>query len=316
VSARNAIVVFVPAERGFADFSLPRDTGVLGATEISVVAAGDIPALGEGLPGVRRRTLEELQELELPQCRFLLLDADGAPPLELTGCEGMAELERRVLLERVLAAMRRGVRIRDPRTAYIRGELECGAGVEIEVDVVLEGRVVLGEGVTIGAHSIVRNSTIGQRTRVHPYSLIEDSTMGAGGFVGPYGRLRPGCSIGDAVQIGNFVEIKSSIIGAGTRINHHSFIGDAVLGERVTIGAGTITCNHDGSGVQHTTIGAGAYVGSGCCLIAPLNIGEGATIGAGSTVSREVPAGRLTVARAQARTVENWRGPRSSRKEP
>ena len=316
MSARNAIVVFVPAERGFADFSLPRDTGVLGATEISVVAAGDIPALGEGLPGVRRRTLEELQELELPQCRFLLLDADGAPPLELTGCEGMAELERRVLLERVLAAMRRGVRIRDPRTAYIRGELECGAGVEIEVDVVLEGRVVLGEGVAIGAHSIVRNSTIGQRTRVHPYSLIEDSTMGAGGFVGPYGRLRPGCSIGDAVQIGNFVEIKSSVIGAGTRINHHSFIGDAVLGERVTIGAGTITCNHDGSGVQHTTIGAGTYVGSGCCLIAPLNIGEGATIGAGSTVSREVPAGRLTVARAQARTVENWRGPRSSRKEP
>ena len=118
------------------------------------------------------------------------------------------------------------------------------------MNVVLEGRVVLGDGVTIGANSLIRDSTIGERTRVNPFSIIEDSKVGCNGFVGPYGRIRPGSSIGDEVQIGNYVEIKSSQIGARSRINHHSFIGDAVLGERVTIGAGTITCNHDGVGTN------------------------------------------------------------------
>jgi bifunctional UDP-N-acetylglucosamine pyrophosphorylase/glucosamine-1-phosphate N-acetyltransferase len=257
--------------------------------------------------------LEELEQQEFSQYRFVLLDAGAGPPLELAGCEGMAELERRVLLERALAQLRRGVRIRDPRTAYIRGTLTCGAGVEIEVNVVLEGRVVLGDGVRIGANSLLRNCAIGARTRVNPFSIVEDSRVGCDGFVGPYGRIRPGNDIGDAVQIGNYVEVKSSRIGAGCRINHHSFIGDAVLGERVTIGAGTITCNYDGFGTHQTVIERGASIGSGCNLVAPVRVGADATVGAGSTISRDVPPGKLTLTRSPQTTLEDWPGPRTRR---
>jgi bifunctional UDP-N-acetylglucosamine pyrophosphorylase/glucosamine-1-phosphate N-acetyltransferase len=231
----------------------------------------------------------------------------------MRGCEGIAELERRLLLERAVVLMRRGVRLRDPRAVYIRGELACGAGVEIDVNVIVEGRVALGAGVTIGANSVLRNATVGERSRVHPFSTIEDSQVGCDSFVGPYGRIRPGSSIGDEVQIGNYVEIKNARIGARSRINHHSFIGDAVLGERVTIGAGTITCNHDGARTHQTTIERDAYIGSGCRLIAPLRVGEGATVGAGSTLSRDVPAGKLTLARARQSTIEGWPGPRAGR---
>jgi bifunctional UDP-N-acetylglucosamine pyrophosphorylase/glucosamine-1-phosphate N-acetyltransferase len=185
--------------------------------------------------------------------------------------------------------------------------------VEIEVNVILEGRVELGDDVKIGANSLVKNSTIGARTRVNPFSIIEDSKVGCNSFVGPYGRIRPGSSIGDEVQIGNYVEIKSSQIGARSRINHHSFIGDAVVGEQVTIGAGTVTCNHDGVGTNQTIIESGVYIGSGCYLIAPVRIGEGATVGAGSTISRSVPAGKLTLARSPQTTVEDWQGPRGGR---
>ncbi len=246
------------------------------------------------------------------RCEPEELDAE-APPLEISDFAGIAKLERRLLRDRAVFAMRQGVRMRDPETVYIRGELACGANVEIEVNVILEGRVVLGNGVRIGANSLVRSSTIGERTRVNPFSIIEDSTIGCGSFVGPYGRIRPGSSIGDEVQIGNYVEIKTSQIGARSRINHHSFIGDAVLGERVTIGAGTITCNHDGVGTNQTIIEPGVYVGSGCYLIAPLRIGENATVGAGSTISRDVPARKLTLARSPQTTVDDWRGPRTRR---
>jgi NDP-sugar pyrophosphorylase family protein len=245
-------------------------------------------------------------------CEAAQLDPK-TPPLEISGYESIAELERRLLLERAVLAMRQGVRIRDPHTIYIRGELACGANVEIEVNVILEGRVVLGDGVKIGANSLLRDSTIGARTRVNPFSIIEDSKVGRNSFVGPYGRIRPGSSIGDEVQIGNYVEIKSSQIGARSRINHHSFIGDAVVGEQVTIGAGTITCNHDGVGTNQTIIEGGVYIGSGCYLIAPVRIGEGATVGAGSTISRDVPARKLTLARSPQTTVEDWQGPRGGR---
>jgi bifunctional UDP-N-acetylglucosamine pyrophosphorylase / glucosamine-1-phosphate N-acetyltransferase len=245
-------------------------------------------------------------------CEAVQLDP-RTPPLEIAGYESIAELERRLLLERAVLAMRQGVRIRDPNTVYIRGELACGANVEIEVNVILEGRVVLGDGVKIGANSVVRSSTIGERTRVNPFSIVEDSKVGCDSFVGPYGRIRPGSSIGDEAQIGNYVEIKGSQIGARSRINHHSFIGDAVLGERVTIGAGTITCNHDGIGTNRTIIERDVLIGSGCNLIAPVRIGEGATVGAGSTISQDVPARKLTLARSPQTTVENWQGPRTRR---
>lgn len=231
------------------------------------------------------------------------------PPRQVKNMLDLAVLEREILYQRACAALLRGTRIRDPNRIAIRGDLQCGDGVEIDLDVIIEGKVILGERVKIGANSILISSTIGANTRVNPFSVVEGSVIGANSFVGPYGRVRPGSSIGDFAQIGNFVEIKNSEVGAGARINHLAFIGDARLERNVTIGAGTITCNHDGVGVSRTEIRAGAYVGSGCKLVAPLSIGENATIGAGSTITDDVPEGKLVVARSRQVTVENWLRP-------
>ena len=228
------------------------------------------------------------------------------PPVQVRNLLDLAMLERGVLFERACAALLSGIRIRDPNRVAIRGELHCGSGVEIDVDVIIEGKVTLGDGTRIGASSILINSTIGANTRVNPFSIVEDAVIGSNSFVGPYGRVRPGSKIGDSAQIGNFVEIKNSVIGSGSRINHLAFIGDATLGKDVTIGAGSITCNHDGVGVSRTEIKAGAYIGSGCELVAPLSIGTNATIGAGSTITQDVPARKLTLARSRQVTVENW----------
>lgn len=227
----------------------------------------------------------------------------------------IAVVEQQLLRERALNALRAGVRLRDPQSIRIRGDLACGAGVEIDVNVIIEGSVALEDGVRIGAHSIVRHARIGKHTRIEPFSLVEGSSIGEYSIVGPYGRVRPGSTLGDRVQIGNYVEIKNSRIGAGSRINHHSFIGDADVADGVTIGAGTITCNHDGVGNVHTVIERGAYIGSGCNLVAPMRIGEGATVGAGSTITGDVPPAKLTLARSRQTTIENWQGPRS-RREP
>jgi bifunctional UDP-N-acetylglucosamine pyrophosphorylase/glucosamine-1-phosphate N-acetyltransferase len=249
--------------------------------------------------------------------------ADSAVPLDpgpdervrcLDSMMTLADLEETVLLGRAYDALKRGVRIRDPRHVYLRGRLACGADVEIDVGVVIEGDVTLGDGVRIGAHAILRNATVGDRTKVKPFSMVEDSTIGAACQVGPFARLRPGTAVGDFVQVGNYVETKSSRIGNGSRINHHSFIGDAEVGENTTIGAGTITCNHDGVGVARTIIERGAYIGSGCRLVAPVRIGHDATVGAGSTITHDVPPARLTVARARQVTIERWHGPGNRRK--
>lgn len=221
----------------------------------------------------------------------------------------ISSVERRVLLDRAHEAMRAGVRVREPDQCWIRGELVCGSDVEIEPDVIFEGKVVLGSSVKIGAHSIIKESEIGANTLINPFSLIEHATIGTSGVVGPYARIRPGSRIADAVQIGNYVEIKNSEIGSRTRINHHAFIGDAAVAEDVTVGAGTITCNHDGMRINRTVIEQGAYIGSGCNLVAPLRIGQRATIGAGSTITEDVPAMKLTLARPRQMTVERWRGP-------
>lgn len=221
------------------------------------------------------------------------------------------ELERRLLSARAVVAMKQGVLIRDPARTYIRGDLACAPGVEIDTNVIIEGRVVLGRGVKVGANSILRNCQIGENTSINPFSLVEQSSVGVGSFVGPYGRIRPGSDVGDNVQIGNYVEIKNSRVGDGSRINHHAFIGDATIAEKVTIGAGTITCNHDGVGTNKTVIDYGVYIGSGCNLVAPLHIGQDAVIGAGSTITCDVPAAKLTLARGRQITVEKWPGPKS-----
>jgi UDP-N-acetylglucosamine diphosphorylase/glucosamine-1-phosphate N-acetyltransferase len=235
----------------------------------------------------------------------LALDA-AAPPLRVTNLMDLAVLESNILYSRACKAILSGVRVRDPRRVSIRGELRCGSGVELDLDVIIEGVVELGDGVRIGANSIIVNSKIGANTRVNPFSIVEDSVIGSDSFVGPYGRVRPGSVIGNLVQIGNFVEIKNSTVGSGSRINHLAFIGDASLGPHVTIGAGTITCNHNGVDISRTQIESGAYVGSGTLLVAPLHIGENATIGAGSAITENAPAGKLTVARARQRTIEKW----------
>jgi bifunctional UDP-N-acetylglucosamine pyrophosphorylase/glucosamine-1-phosphate N-acetyltransferase len=219
--------------------------------------------------------------------------------------------ERSELSEKAYKLMAVGVLVHDPERLDIRGSLVCGDCVEIDINVIIEGNVILEDGVSIGANSILRDCRIGSGTQINPFSLVEGAVVGKQSFVGPYGRLRPGTSIGDSVQVGNFVEIKNAYIASGCRINHLSFVGDADLAINVTIGAGTITCNHDGVGVNRTIIEEGAYVGSGCNLVAPLKINANSTIASGSTITEEVIGDTLTIARSRQLTVENWKGPKS-----
>jgi bifunctional UDP-N-acetylglucosamine pyrophosphorylase / glucosamine-1-phosphate N-acetyltransferase len=206
-----------------------------------------------------------------------------------------------------------GVRIFDDERVEIRGSLVCGNNVFIDINTIFEGSVVLADNVSIGSNCIIKDSIINQDSLIKPFTSIEGASIGKNTFIGPYARIREGTKVADFVQIGNFVEIKNSTIKDQCRINHHSFIGDADLDEGVTIGAGTITCNHDGHKINSISIGKNAYVGSGCNLIAPIRIGSNATIGAGSTISEDVPKDKLTIARAHQMTYENWKGPKHNK---
>ena len=199
-----------------------------------------------------------------------------------------------------------GVRIFDDERVEIRGSLVCGNNVFIDINTIFEGSVVLADNVSIGSNCIIKDSIINQDSLIKPFTSIEGASIGKNTFIGPYARIREGTKVADFVQIGNFVEIKNSTIKDQCRINHHSFIGDADLDEGVTIGAGTITCNHNGVDSKQTTIKTNAYIGSGSNLIAPLTIGVGATIGAGSTINQDVPDGKLVIARAKQTEVKNW----------
>jgi len=220
------------------------------------------------------------------------------------------ELDKEGALEKVFKLMLTGVEVSNPEFLHIRGKVSCGKNVKIELNVIIEGDVKLGDNVTIGSHSILRDCTIGKGTMIHPFSLVEGSIIGEKCFIGPYGRIRPDVSIGDNVSIGNFVEIKNSNIASKCRINHLAFVGDADLAKKVTIGAGVITCNHDGVGINRTIIEQGAYVGSGCNLVAPLKINANATIASGSTITEEAAADTLTIARSRQIKIENWKGPK------
>jgi len=221
----------------------------------------------------------------------------------------LAELERHYQLQQAQALMRAGATLIDPARVDIRGEVSVGSDVVIDVNVVLEGRVIIGDGVQIGPNKVIRNSEIGDNTTLLPNCVIDDATIGAGGRIGPFARLRPDARLSAGVHIGNFVEIKKSNVGEGSKVNHLSYIGDSEIGRGVNVGAGTITCNYDGAYKHRTVIGDNAFIGSDVQLVAPVTVGEGATIGAGTTVTQDAPPGKLTLGRAQQRTVDDWTRP-------
>jgi bifunctional UDP-N-acetylglucosamine pyrophosphorylase/glucosamine-1-phosphate N-acetyltransferase len=220
-----------------------------------------------------------------------------------------AELERLWQRELARRQLEAGVTIVDPARFDLRGELLCGQDVFIDVGCVFEGRVVLADGVRIGAHCVLRNVTLGVATRIESFSHLEQAEVGADAHIGPYARLRPGAKLADATHVGNFVEIKNTNLGKGSKANHLAYVGDADVGERVNIGAGTITCNYDGVNKHRTTIEDDAFIGSDTQLVAPVRVGKGATLGAGTTLTRDAPAGQLTVSRAKQVTIEGWKRP-------
>jgi bifunctional UDP-N-acetylglucosamine pyrophosphorylase/glucosamine-1-phosphate N-acetyltransferase len=226
----------------------------------------------------------------------------------------LADVERIVQRRLAETLMRAGTTIADPARFDVRGTLECGNDVAIDIGCVFEGRVVLGDGVRIGPNCVLRDATVGAGSEVRAFSVIDGATIGANAWIGPYARLRPGTELADGVHIGNFVEVKASRIGRGSKANHLAYVGDTTIGERVNFGAGSITANYDGANKHRTTIGDDVSIGSNVVLVAPIDVGEGATIGGGSTVAKEVPAGELTVARAKQVTVRGWKRPAKKQK--
>ncbi len=226
----------------------------------------------------------------------------------------LSSLERIWQKEIATKLLTQGVTLIDPERIDVRGELVCGRDVEIDVGCIFEGKVTLGDRVKVSAYSIIRNASIAQNTQIAPYSHIDSSEVGADCHIGPYARLRPGSKLHDHAHVGNFVEIKNSEIGQGSKANHLSYIGDSTVGSRVNIGAGTITCNYDGANKFRTIIEDDAFIGSDTQLVAPVTIRKGATIGAGSTITKDTPAGELTLSRSKQLTIAGWQRPVKGKK--
>ena len=226
----------------------------------------------------------------------------------------LAELERvyrQDVAGRLLAA---GVTLADPARIDVRGKLECGRDVAIDVNCVFEGDVTLGDRVSLGANCVLRNVRIEAGTRVEPFCHLEEADIGRNCRIGPYARLRPGAQLAEDVHIGNFVEVKASTIGAGSKANHLAYIGDSEVGRNVNVGAGTITCNYDGANKHRTVIEDDVFIGSDTQLVAPVRVGRGATLGAGTTLTEDAPPGELTISRARQMTIPNWKRPVKKRK--
>ncbi len=236
----------------------------------------------------------------------------GAPheSLGVNSKAELAALERRFQMNEAAKLLESGVTLADPARIDVRGELACGRDVTIDVNCIFEGRVTLADGVKIGANCIVRDAAIGAGTEVKPFTLIEEASIGANARIGPYARIRPGAQLADEVHIGNFVEVKASSFGRGSKANHLAYIGDSSVGSGVNIGAGTITCNYDGANKHRTVIEDDVHIGSDVQLVAPVTVGKGATIAAGATIVKDVPPGGLTLTEAKQLTKPGWQRPR------
>ena len=224
----------------------------------------------------------------------------------------LAELEAAYRRQRSRALMLAGVTVIDPARLEVRGSVTAGRDVLLDVNVVLEGTVVLGDRVRVGAGCVLRDTSVAADSVLHPHCVLDGAEVGAGCSVGPFARLRPGTRLARGVHVGNFVEVKNSTLGADSKANHLSYLGDATVGTAVNVGAGTITCNYDGANKWPTVIEDGAFIGSGSMLVAPVTIGAGATIGAGSTISKPAPPGALTLERGRQQTLPHWQRPRKA----
>ena len=226
----------------------------------------------------------------------------------------LAELERAFQHRLAHQFMEQGVRLADPARFDVRGTLSCAQDVSIDVNCIFEGVVTLGEGVRIGANCVIANARIGAGAVIHPFTHIDGEklgvTVGAGALIGPFARLRPGADLGDEVHIGNFVEVKNSTLAKGAKANHLAYLGDAEVGERVNYGAGSITANYDGALKHKTVIEADVHIGSNCVLVAPVRIGAGGTVGAGSIITKNTPPATLNVARGKQTLIPGWTRPK------
>jgi bifunctional UDP-N-acetylglucosamine pyrophosphorylase/glucosamine-1-phosphate N-acetyltransferase len=231
---------------------------------------------------------------------------------EVLGVNDKAQLAELEGMHRAMCArelMIAGATLADPARIDVRGDVSVGRDVFLDANVLLEGKVTLGDRVRIGPNVVLRDVSIGADSVIHPNSVLEQSELGTGCVIGPYARVRPASKLGNNVHIGNFVELKKTEIADGSKANHLTYLGDAVIGKGVNVGAGTITCNYDGVNKSTTTIEDGAFIGSGNMLVAPVRIGKDATTGAGSTISKDAPEGRLTLSRARQMTLEGWKRP-------
>jgi len=228
----------------------------------------------------------------------------------------LAELERHYQLIAAARLMQAGVTLRDPARLDIRGSVQCGRDVEIDINVILEGSIELGSNVKIGPNCVLKNCKVGDYTEIAANSILEDSVIGKHCTVGPFARIRPGTELSDQAKIGNFVEIKKSKIGYHSKVNHLSYVGDSVLGQDVNIGAGTITCNYDGVNKFKTIIGDNVFIGSNTALVAPVTVASGATVGAGSVITKDVAEKQLAIARGRQSNLDGWQRPQKLPKIP
>ena len=328
-SAMTILTMHIEKPFGYGRIKRSDDGNVLGIVEQSDLAQGDeaIREVNTGVLAGRAEVLKAMLakvdcknaqgEYYLTDCVALAIEANNEvraivlnDATEAMGVNTNAELcraERQFYRRRADALIEKGVYVRDPDRLDIRGELEVGDDVEIDIGVIFEGTVRLGKGVRIGAHCVLKDVDVGDASEIKPMTLIEGARIGRDCRVGPFARIRPDTTLDDGVGIGNYVEVKKSRVGKDSKAGHLSYIGDSTVGAGVNVGAGVITCNYDGESKHATQVGDRVFIGSGTQLVAPLTIGDDATIGAGSTLTRDAPAGALTLSRTPQKTHETWK---------